>query len=312
MSGLLADAHVDIIYYMMKKDKVRPFSELEDGPYTIELMKNTGVRLIICALYCEDKFNGEGSRKRLSQIIDFMEENLKSPETVLTTSEIDALTHAQEDMGKILLLENADALVGNHNYIEEIIKHGIRIVGLTHQGKNRLGDGCGVPYPDGITDEGREVIYLLIENGLIIDVAHLHPKCFWELMRMIESPIICSHTGVREIFSTPRNIDLEQAKEIIERGGIIGISFNPEMLSQDRKFSIELVFSHLDTLVQKFGPDGICIGSDLGGFDMTDKKIDINIVRELMDIMLRYGYGEDASKDILGLNLINYLKGHLI
>lgn len=302
---------MDIVHYMMNREDKVPFSQLKDGPITIESMKKSGVRLITCALYCDDKYNGDKSKEHLDEIINFTKENLKSLETIQKPSQIDSLLSHGDKLGKVLLLENADALADETKYMEELLKVGVYIIGLTHQGKNRLGDGNGVLYPDGLTDKGKEIIPIIIENGLILDVAHLHPRCFWELVKMTDSPIICSHTGVRKLFNTPRNIDFDMAKEILDRSGIIGVSFNPEMLSEEREFTTELIFSHLDTLVQKFGPDGICIGSDLLGFDMSDFPLDLNIFEELMDIMLKHGYGEKGGARILGLNLIEFYKREL-
>ena len=43
------------------------------------------------------------------------------------------------------------------------------------------------------------------------------------------------HTGVRERFDIQRNLDLAQAETISRRGGIVGVTFNPEMLLGDGK-----------------------------------------------------------------------------
>jgi microsomal dipeptidase-like Zn-dependent dipeptidase len=75
---------------------------------------------------------------------------------------------------------------------------GIYIVGLTHAGKNRLADGNAVFYPEGITPAGREVIHMLNDNNILIDVAHLHPACFYQLMDLVERPCVSTHTGIRE------------------------------------------------------------------------------------------------------------------
>jgi membrane dipeptidase len=300
---LYVDGHVDLPYYMMNRAKDSLLGDLDEGPFTIDKAKRAGVRLFCTALYCEDSFNGEPSYDRLQEIIGFA---LVHFDRIVIINKIDAFLELKKDPDQIatlFLLENADALAGKPATITQLKEMGIRIVGLTHAGRNRLGDGNAVIYSDGLTKLGREVIRALNDNGLVIDVAHLHTKCFWQLLDLFEGPIVTSHSGIREVFDIPRNIDLNQAGKIFERGGVVGITFDPEMISHEKETGVEHVFIHLDTLVQKYGPDGVGIGSDFCGFDhFTEGLEDITGLRHLMEIMLSHGYGETSANMILGLN----------
>ena len=87
------------------------------------------------------------------------------------------------------------------------------------------------------------------------------------------------------------------------RGGLVGVTFNPEMLSPEGKANIEHVFIHLDVLVQKFGPEGVGIGSDFCGFEQAAEGLeDIAQIPQLFEIMLEHGYGKEAVGKIMGLN----------
>jgi membrane dipeptidase len=118
-----------------------------------------------------------------------------------------------------------------------------------------------------------------------------------------EVPIISSHTGLREICDLQRNINLEQASRIFERGGMVGIAFNPDMLSPEGSANMETVFAHLDTLVQRFGPEGVCIGSDFCGYEGTTEGLeDITGIFGLREVMRTHGYDEGTVSRIMGLN----------
>ena len=300
---LYVDGHVDLPYFMMTHSSGTSFSDLKEGPFTYELSIKSGVRLFTLALYCEDDFNGAGAFSRFREVLDYTFRHIDNVSFIKNQNEIEDLKANQEDLGALLLLENGDALADNHAYIPRLKEKGIVMVGLTHIGKNRLADGNNVFHSDGITREGKEVIRILNENGIIIDVAHLHPKCFWQLLDLTDSVCVSSHTGIREIHDNPRNIDLMQAKEISERGGIIGIGFDPAMLSSDKKSDLKLVFAHLDTIVQKFGPGIAAIGSDFCGFELiTEGLEDITGISGLMDIMLTHGYDRADINKIMGLN----------
>jgi len=299
----MVDAHVDLPYYMMNQGNEPSFKGLKTGPFTIEKAAYAGIRLFCTALYCEDRFNGHGSTEHFRDIFGYTLKVLDSTGIIKDKDDFSKLSKQSDKPASLLLIENADFLAGNLSYIEMLKENGIRIVGLTHAGTNRLADGNAVLYPNGITDQGRNVIRAIHENGLIIDVAHLHPDNFRQLLKLYEGPIITSHTGIRTYCNIPRNIDLDQAGEIIGMDGVIGISFNPEMLSLDGKAKIEDIFIHIDTLIQKFGADGVGIGSDFCGFNQpTEGMEDISKIKSLVDIMLEHGYGEEAARKIMGLN----------
>lgn len=299
----LVDGHVDLTYFLMNLSEDLPFSALDEGPFTLEKMRKVGLKLFSNALYCDDRFNGEGSLRHLQHILHFTLDHLDEVTIIRDSNDMESINDDPHLVGTLLLLENADALVGNLSFVEELMGAGVRIVGLTHAGRNGIGDGNAVHIPEGLTPEGISVIRALDDHGILIDVAHLHPKCFWRLLDIFNGPVISSHTGIRRICDIQRNIDLEQAKEIIGRGGIVGVTFNPEMLSPEGKANIEHVFINVDVLVQKFGPDGVGIGSDFCGFEQAAEGLeDITQVPQLFDIMLEHGYGEEAVGKIMGLN----------
>lgn len=300
---ILVDGHVDLTYFMINLSEEIFLSALEEAPFTLKKIREVGLRLFFNALYCEDKYNGERSQQHLEQILQFTLDRFDAVTIFKGKGDLENLKKDQEMVGVLLLLENADALAGNLSYLDRLLSAGVRIVGLTHAGSNRLADGHMVLHSEGLTREGRELIHVLTEKSILVDIAHLHPKCFWQLLKLTEAPIISSHTGIKKVFNIQRNIDMEQAKEIIGRGGLIGITCNPAMLSPDGKANIEHVFIHLDTLVQKFGPDGVGLGSDFCGFKQPVEGLeDITKIPHLIEMMMNHGYGEEAVDKIMGLN----------
>ena len=301
--AILVDGHVDLTYYLMNLSEKVPLSALEDGPFTLNKIREVGLRLFASALYCQDVFNGEGALRHLKEILHFTLDHFDEVRIVKGRTDLESAKKDPDMVGTLFLLENADALVGNLSFVDELIEAGTHIVGLTHRGRNRIGDGDGVLVPGGFSPEGIEVIHVLDDLGLLIDVAHLHPKCFWKLLDIFSGPIVSSHTGIRTFCNIQRNIDMQQAEEIIRRGGLVGITFNPEMLTTEGRANLEHVFIHMDVLVQKFGPDGVGMGSDFCGFDGVAEGLeDITKIPKLAEMMLEHGYGEEAVGKIMGLN----------
>lgn len=303
------DGHVDLPYFMMNHAHEGSFRDLTEGPFTFKQAMGSGVRLFCTALYCQDLFNGQNAFRHYSEVLKFAQQSMGSLKLLKNGKDLDALKNKSEELGTLFLLENADCLAGNISHIDELRENGIFVVGLTHAGGNRLGDGNSIRFSQGLTDAGREIVRLLDGKKILLDVAHLHPACFWGLLDLVETPIVSSHTGIREIFDIQRNIDLKQAAEIVERGGMVGITLNPEMLAPEGEADTRSVFAHLDTVVQKFGPERVGIGSDFCGFDTSIKGMeDITGIELVVEELLNHGYGEDAVEKIMGQNWVNIYK----
>ena len=77
---------------------------------------------------------------------------------------------------------------------------------------------------DGLTSFGRDVIRECEKLGIIIDLAHISPAGFDDIIEMTTRPVIISHTNARKYYDIERNVTDEQIKAVGARRGVIGIS----------------------------------------------------------------------------------------
>lgn len=296
------DGHVDLVYEMIRNHKGIPFPELKDSPVTLEKMESGDVRVITVALYCPDTYNGADTAPAFLDILfQYLDGYLEGLMPIKSVGDLESCYSQSSGAGALLLLENADALLNFD--LDRLKARSLRVVGLTHAGRNRVGDGNGVAWPEHLSKEGRELVRRLSEEGFAIDVAHLSDPCFWDLMRIFDGPILSSHTGFRFFCDKPRNLEREQIRVIIERGGLLGVTVNPEMLSLNEVAGIDEVYKHIDWVAQKYGPDHVALGSDFCGFDVMNEGIpDISSYPALSGVLREHGYPSDAIAAIMGGN----------
>lgn len=307
-SRFWVDGHVDWPYYLMQKRSSGDLAGIDIAPFSLQKAERAGIRLFGTALYCEDRFNGDGSEKHLGDLLAFTLQRLSGVSVVRKAQDLANLQSHGEGFGTFLILENADGLAGKPEPLDLLQREGMLLVGLTHMGRNRLAQGNGVEGAEGLTHAGQRLVAEIDRRGLGIDAAHLHPRCFWQLVDRFEGPLASSHTGIRELCDIRRNLDLRQAAEIMTRKGVVGVTCNPEMLTGNRFCALEDVFEHLDLLVQTFGPEGVAIGSDFLGFDSLCNGLqDIGQLAELARWMDDRGYGADAIQQIMGGNWLRFL-----
>jgi len=261
----VVDGHVDLLYALQQAGTATPFADLAAGPVTPKTLHDGNVRVVVGALYCADAHNGPGrAAPHLRGLLAAATRQLTGLTPIRTASDLGACWRGEGGAGLLPLLENGDALLDLE--CVELEAQGVRVVGLTHVGANRLADGNAVARPGGLRPAGRRLLAELARRGWAIDTAHLALPGFRELLDRFPGPLLCSHTGLRRFCDRPRNLDDGQIAALLERGGVLGLALAPEMLSADGRADLEGFFRQLDWLVQKHGDAGVALGSDLGGF----------------------------------------------
>jgi membrane dipeptidase len=298
------DGHVDLLYQMILSHRDIPLQDLPDLAVTIDKMKSVELFVAVCALYCPDEYNANGSHLFLAKLLDYAQKYLGGLFPIKSAQDLNESIKLKRP-SMILLVENSDCLIEFDR--QRLSESAIKVAGLTHMGKNRLGDGNAVPFPEGLTQEGKRLVKELAREGFAFDVAHLAKPGFGDLVRICEGPIISSHTGVRALADLPRNLDKEQIGAIIERKGIIAIAADPKMLSVSGEAAIEDIFYHIDWIAQAFDAGCIGIGTDFCGFENTNAGFeDITRLTDLEDILRKNGYPERSIRAIMGENWLRF------
>lgn len=218
---------------------------------------------------------------------------------------------------------------------------GVRIVQLTYNPANAVGDGSMAPENRGLTPFGREVVERLNANRVMIDLSHSGEKTCLEAARASKQPISINHTGCRALTDLPRNKTDAELRLVAERGGFVGIYFMP-FLNPTSKATADDVVAHIEHAVNVCGEDHVGIGTD-GGITTIDDlgaykaKIAKEIANrraagigakgenpdtlpfvidlrgpsqfhDLADRLRRRGHSDARIEKILGLNFVAYAK----
>lgn len=178
---------------------------------------------------------------------------------------------AARRIGLIYGFQNAVMLGDDVTRADIFADLGIRVIQLTYNPANTLGDGSMAPANRGLTPFGRKVIERLNMNRIMVDLSHSGQRTCLEAARVSKQPISINHTGCRALTDLPRNKTDEELRLVASRGGFVGIYFMP-FLSADSNASAADVAAHIDHAVNVCGEDHVGIGTDgpiTGVDDMT-------------------------------------------
>jgi microsomal dipeptidase-like Zn-dependent dipeptidase len=206
----------------------------------------------------------------------------------------------------LLGIEGAHALEGDMQNLEEVYEAGVRLIGPMHFFDNEMGGSAHGVSGDGLTDFGKQVIKRMNELNMIIDLAHVSPKMFDDILEYSEKPVMVSHTGVRAVVNSPRNLSDEQIKKLAAKGGIIGIAFFDKVVGNNE---IEGIVASMKRVKNLVGVEHIALGSDYDG--SVAMPFDIMGFPIIVEALMQEGFSEDEIRAIMGENVKRFLLENL-
>lgn len=138
---------------------------------------------------------------------------------------------------------------------------GIRMMHVTYNRRNPLGDGCGEPNDGGLSDFGRAAIEEMNRVGVIADVAHSGWRTSLEAAKASKKPMVASHTTAATLYKHFRGKPDEVIRAICDTGGLVGVCCIPRFLGGAGDIAVFL--NHIEYLVKKFGAEHVAIGMDV-------------------------------------------------
>jgi membrane dipeptidase len=143
---------------------------------------------------------------------------------------------------------------------------GFRVIQLTYNLRNAVGDGCLERYESGLTRFGLKFVERMNELGMLIDTSHCGYQTTLDAVEHSHNPVSATHITCREVYDHPRGKTDEELKAIVEKGGYIGINMIPAFIGG--KGDLNQFLDHLDYAVDLVGVDSIGIGTDTGHRDL--------------------------------------------
>jgi membrane dipeptidase len=175
-----------------------------------------------------------------------------------------------------LSLEGADGFADEQGLtaLDGWMARGVCLVGLVHDHSNALGGASQDPSPDararGLSELGKRIAAHVVARGGLLDVAHASDATFDDLAAIAlaaHAPLVDSHTGMRALRATMRNIDDGQVRVVAASGGVVGMSVHGGHIGKTpgEHPTLADVADHVVHALAVAGPEHVAIGSDFDG-----------------------------------------------
>ena len=147
--------------------------------------------------------------------------------------------------------------------IDVLYDMGFRHAMLTWNEENIYATGAKADPNNGIKPLGVELLKRMEEKDMIIDLAHLNEKSFYEALKVVNKNIIYSHGNCKALCEHVRNVTDDQMRALKKVDGLLGLTLANNFVSSNKEEqTMEKFLEHVKHAIEIMGVDNICFGFD--------------------------------------------------
>jgi membrane dipeptidase len=222
-------------------------------------LRDGGVTAINATIAIWDDY--ESTLHMITKYLDWFEEFDDLIRPVKTVEDIHA-AKSENRTGIIFGWQNATPIGNELSRLKLFHELGVRIIQLTYNERNLLGNGCYERTDEGLSKFGIRAVAEMNRLGILIDLSHVGDRTTLDAIEHSETPVAITHANARSQIDHPRNKTDEAIKLLVERGGVIGANAFPMFFKDGFDSTLDQYIDAIDYLVQMVGIDHVAIGTD--------------------------------------------------
>ncbi len=285
------DTHSDMLYDLDRKQKRGVEKQFEN--YHVNQLNNSVIRGGLWTMYSPDEFDLiEGLKNAIRQI-----DMNKLPEFKVVLG--------LEGLRNLKSVEDLDVLY----------EMGFRHAMVTWNEANDYATGAKADPERGITEEGKKLFKRMQELDMIIDLAHLNEKSFYEALELVDKNIIYSHGLCKALCGHVRNLTDDQMIALKKVDGLFGLTLANNFVNDDKsKQDLEHFLDHVDYAKKFMGINNLCFGFDFMDYLIEFPNSNIEDVSDatkayrIIEGLRERGYSEEDIEKICYKNFYDRYK----
>ncbi|MEM8929610.1 MAG: membrane dipeptidase [Acidobacteriota bacterium] len=232
----VADLHCDLLAYLLVGELTDESRSPLDTRALCSLpqLRDGGVGLQVMAIFTltEKDWTRFGIREA-ELFATMLDEHDQLVRPVRSAADLGA----DERVGLMAAIENASAFAEEDEPLDdafarfetvEKLAGPLLYVSMTWNTENRFGGGNASDNV-GLKPDGRVLLDFLAEQRTSIDLSHTSPRLADDILDYtakmgLDLPVLASHSVYAGVKDIPRNLRDEAAREVAERGGVIGLN----------------------------------------------------------------------------------------
>jgi len=329
-SALLIDGHNDVTSRTVRGWDIA--SEKDARHTSIGKLRAGGVGAQFFAAYVSVSFiESGGPARRALEMIDTIRHDIvaRHPDhftLALTADQIEAARRAGK-IAALIGIEGGHAIENEPRLLRAFYDLGVRYMTLTHTRNLSWAGSSAEKEQRGLDELGRRIIAEMNRLGMMVDIAHVSDKTFWDVIEASRAPVFSSHSSARALSNIPRNLGDDMIRAVARKGGLVMINLGCEFISQRsadtspwinpslpknarcEQASLDEVVAHFEHIRRIAGVDFIGLGSDFDGVSCTPRGLeDVSKWPNLTRRLLEKGFTPEEIRKIYGGNFLRFMR----
>lgn len=207
--------------------------------------------------------SGDRFSRALYKIAVFDEKVAAAPDVLMRIRKGADLVTAKRTgrLGLIYNVQDTSLLENDLTRVARLQALGLRVMQMTYNVRNPVGDGCLERDNAGLSNFGRALVEEINRVRMVMDLSHSGQRTIAEAISLAKAPPIISHTGCRDLTDHPRNVYDAELRALANKGGVVGIYFMPFLVPRGQAHKEDLI-RHLEHAVSVCGEDHVGLGTD--------------------------------------------------
>ncbi|MGI9625488.1 MAG: dipeptidase [Longimicrobiales bacterium] len=215
--------------------------------------------------------------------------------------------HEAKDAGQLALVlgfQDTFMLGTDVERLDEFHAKGVKIIQLTYNVPNLVGEGCLSPSNGGLTDFGKTLVEAMEDRGVLVDLSHCGQRTTAEAIVLAAGPVSITHSGCKAIYDHPRSKRDEELRALADKGGVVGIYMMP-FLNAEGPPTAEDLYLHIEHAVNLCGEDHVGIGSDNSTTPTAADEAYLAGLKAFAEERQRLGIGAPREHEVLFVPELN-------
>jgi microsomal dipeptidase-like Zn-dependent dipeptidase len=283
---MVIDLHSDFLSYLTSSPKNGPFDD--ESKTSPRQLKEGGVHTLVTVTYASTKQSASADEavfqmKKYHEMLQSLPDVFASPLCPM----------AGERVTLIPAIENSSSFALEGEPLDNVFKrfqssfHSILplYISLTWNEENRFGGGAHTT--QGLKEDGKALLDFLEKRVFAIDLSHASDKLATDMIEYVEKKglffqFMASHSNFRDVMPHQRNLPLDIASYIVQRGGVLGLTLVESFIGK----SLEDFLGHIAYGIDHGFENNMALGGDF--FSVTGLK-------HVSEVKKRYHFPEADS-----------------
>lgn len=329
-SALLIDGHNDVTSRTVRGWDIG--SEKDARHTSIGKLRAGGTGAQFFAAYVSaSMIDSGGAARRALEMIDTIRHDIAAryPEhfRLATSAGEIVAAHKAGKIAALIGIEGGHAIENEPRLLRAFYDLGARYMTLTHTRNLAWAGSSAEKEERGLSDLGRRIIAEMNRLGMMVDIAHVSDRTFWDVIATSRAPVFSSHSSARALSNIPRNMSDDMIRAVAKKGGLVMINLGCEFISQRsadtspwirpelpkdsrcQQATLDEVVAQFEHIRKIAGVDFIGLGSDFDGVSCTPAGLeDVSRWPNLTRRLLEKGFSPEEIRKIYGGNFLRFMR----